>query len=726
MSGRRFLRQQHSWLAPLVVVVAVMIGSTAVYLRTNYFYYWDDSASAFLPTWYAVGQDLWSGTWPTMRPDIWTGGNWSAEAQFGLWNPVNLVMMMVVAKLPDLAVAAFVVKAFWQVMLAMGAFLLAREYGAKEWLAAAVAIALPFAGFTLYFDTATWIASLLATVWTAWFWWAARRVLNGRFNPFVGFVFGYLLITNGSPYGALSAVIVLIGLAFEALLYRQYRALWKLVLMGGLVGACALVAYLPLVLSSGVGWRDSQGIINNGVLSPDTLMLMATSTSSMLPNIVWSYQGTSVPSLYSAWFLLPILPWLSWSTFRLKAKQMGGLWLVFGIYLLLVLGPSQIWLFRWPVRLLEYLWLALFVIIAVVLSEGVRTSAWKLRASGSMLIAVVGTIIALLMRHDLLQRHLVALIVQVTLIGLMVVVMLKLERLLPAVMIGGTLLTLGLQITWVPFNADLTQWHAPSSSAIRADYRENVRGPVLQIAEMDLIPPDTLDEAGRWLLFGTTPAASGVESTASYTGLGFNEFMEALCLKYQGSTCPAALDTAFSPVADAGGVLLVDALGMNTVVVQNELVPEVSRFELPAGWRMTESNEWVTLFARESPMEWPDSRLSVTDGVSVTSSAPATYTSEALTVSTAGASGSLTFARLAWPGYTATVNGTEIPVITNSVGLVRLDLPAGLVDAELSLNYTVPGYRVAVPVLVVAVLGAVLQGIVVARGSRPRRVEASG
>ncbi|MEA5053732.1 MAG: hypothetical protein VB093_09870, partial [Propionicimonas sp.] len=61
--------QRHRGLAPLVVVLAVLLGSVAVYLRTPNFYFWDDSAAVFLPTWYSAGQDLWSGTWPTLRPD---------------------------------------------------------------------------------------------------------------------------------------------------------------------------------------------------------------------------------------------------------------------------------------------------------------------------------------------------------------------------------------------------------------------------------------------------------------------------------------------------------------------------------------------------------------------------------------------------------------------------------------------------------------------------------
>ncbi len=715
--------QRHRGLAPLVVVLAVLLGSVIVFIQSHEFYFWDDSAAVFLPTWYTVGTDLWQGHWPTLRPDLWMGGNLAAEAQFGLWNPVNLMMMMIVAKIPDMAVSAFIIKAFWQVMLAMGGFLLAREYGAKPWPAAAMAVALPFAGFTLYYDTSSWIAGLMATVWTAWFWWAAHRVLNGTLNPFIGFIFGYLLITNGNPYGALSAVIVLMGLALEAVLQKHYRALWKLVLMGGLVGSTALVAYLPLLLSSDVGWRTTKGIINDGFLAPNSLMLMATSTSSMLPNIViWTGQGSSVPVTYSAWFLLPILPWLNWPILRTKVKQMAGLWLFFAVYLLLVLGPSQIWLFRWPVRLLEYLWLTLFVIIAVVLSHGLRTSAWKLRAAGSFFIIFVGAVLAFLMAHELVGRHLTALAVQSVLVALMIFLALKHERFLPGLLIVGTLTTLVLQIIWVPYNDDVSKWWFPSDTAV-ADYGERIQGPVLQIAEGGLSPLEERGQASEWLLFGNIPAVSGVESTASYSGIGFSAFSVAMCINHAGSTCDLGLLKAFRIVRDTD-VPVVDAMRINTIVVENDLVKYAPEYEPPMGWRKTESNDWVTIFVREEPLDWPDSRLSIAEGTSV-ASAVSTDTSDTLTVSTEAIGGSLTFARLAWPGYRAEVNGEQVPVSTNAIGLVQVDLPGDLTDAEVNVTFTVPGYNIAVPVLVVAVLAAAAQGLFVAKHARSRWEEAS-
>ena len=71
------------------------------------------------------------------------------------------------------------------------------------------------------------------------------------------------------------------------------------------------------------------------------------------------------------------------------------------------------------------------------------------------------------------------------------------------------------------------------------------------------------------------------------------------------------------------------------------------------------------------------------------------------------------------------MNGEQVPVSTNAIGLVQVDLPGDLTDAEVNVTFTVPGYNIAVPVLVVAVLAAAAQGLFVAKHARSRREEAS-
>ncbi|WP_143116445.1 hypothetical protein [Lentzea xinjiangensis] len=84
------------------------------------FYFWDDSAAVFVPGWHHIGTELLAGRFPVLSPDMWPGGNIAAEAQLSLWNPIMLANYVVVALMPDLAVAATMVKLEFMVLMGTG------------------------------------------------------------------------------------------------------------------------------------------------------------------------------------------------------------------------------------------------------------------------------------------------------------------------------------------------------------------------------------------------------------------------------------------------------------------------------------------------------------------------------------------------------------------------------------------------------------------------------
>lgn len=710
------------WSAPLVSALVVAVLGVLPALRTPDFYFWDDSAAVFLPTWRAIGLDLLSGTWPTLRPDLWMGGNWAAEAQFGLFSPVNLAVYAFVALLPDLALAATIVKVAFLVLLVVGAQLLAREYGAKPWPAAAVMTALPFTGFTLYFDTSAWVAGLMAFAWTPWFWMLSRRVGRRATNPFWMFVAGYLLITNGNPYGALAAVFVLAGVGIEALLRRDWGGFGRLFVTGLLVGATVVAPYLPLVLSSSVGWRESQGFYNDGFLVPDVGMLVASSHPGAMPWIInWQGDGSQVPLTYSAWFLTPLLPWLPWSWLRGRGKALAGLSIVGGLYLVMLLGPSNLWLFRWPVRLLEYVWLVVFVLLAVLLSRGLRTTSAGTRAALTALAVAWGGWAAISGNTDFTRQMLLATAIHAVLALLLVGAILRARGLLEPLLMAGVAVVLGLHLWWFPANYDVSNWRNPSSVAQLEAFGAQYKAPVYQVADYFEMPVSERPGVWQWFLFGSMPAATGAESTASYSGLGFNDFSGTLCMNHAGTTCRAAFDVAFQPVkGSVPAARVVDATKSNTVVVQRRIVPEIADFRAPSGWHRTVLNETVAVFERTGDLRWPDSRLSSVSPGTTVAQAQGTDTLERLRVST-DRDGGLLFARLAWPGYAATVNGAPATVRANGMGLLEVMLPAGLKDAEVVVQYKVPGFTVGVPLLFGAVVAAAALGAVVALRDRRNR-----
>ncbi len=722
-TGRRSAdeRRARRWLPPTVLVGVVVLFASIPLIRTPDFYFWDDSAAVFLPTWRAIGQDLLSGSWPTVRPDFWMGGNWAAEAQFGLWNPVNLLVAVVVASMPDLAVAAALVKTAYLALLALGMYTLAREYGSAPWPTVAFAAALPVTGFTLYYDTATWVAGLMAFAWTPWFWWAARRCVRGALNPIVVFVGGYLLITNGNPYGALAAVIVLTAVAVEALVNGNRRGLWRLVIVGACVGATAGVAYLPLVLSADAGWRESGGLSNDGFLVPDLSMLAATSTPSALPFIrVWSGSGSTVPIAFSAWFLVPLLPWLAWDVVRRRARELAGIGVALVAFLALALGPSSLWLFRWPARLLEYVLLALFTGLAVVLSAGVRTSSWRTRATITLFLVGAGAWLALSAMPHLLVQHVLGTSLALTLVAALVLAIMRAPRVLPLVLVSGSAIVLLAQTAWSPSNRDVAVWDFPTAVADLDAYAARYTQPVLQIAGSAEVPPDDRPAAWADILFGSMPGAAGIESSASYTGLGYDEFSSTFCMNHTGSTCAEAFNAAFAPGGDSVPVPhLVDALKTNTVVVQKALVPDAAQSGVvPPGWAVVEDSDRVTVFGRIGEVPFPGSRLAAVSGEVTAEPIASSDTEDVVRVSTGETAGALQFARLAWPGYVATIDGEPVDVLENSQGLIEVPVGAQLSDAEVRIAFHVPGFRLAVALLALGAVAATVQGVAWARARR--------
>ncbi len=299
-----------------------------------------------MPTWDLLGQQLAAGHWPTLIPGLWRGGNLAAEVQYGIWNPVILGYAPFIYKIGQLAVAAAIVKTQLFTLLALGAYLAAREYGARPGPAAAIAIALPFAGFTLYADSTAWLDCLLGITGTVHVLWSARRHARGALNPLVPIVIDYLALTTGSPFGAVGVGVALVAVAAERAAARDWRGLARIAVSGAIMWMSFAVVYLPLPLSAAVTNRSvAAGVANTGQLTWD-LTGVAAASAPLFQGVVgwWGHFagfGKAVPADYMGWFVLPLLPWLRWRKLRDGLRE--RLWLlVFGaVFLLLTLGPTR-------------------------------------------------------------------------------------------------------------------------------------------------------------------------------------------------------------------------------------------------------------------------------------------------------------------------------------------------------------------------------------------------
>ena len=688
-----------------LVVLGVGLLGALLYLippvQHAIFYYVGDNPESFVPLWHLFGEQLRGGQWLTMDPAGWYGGNYGAEAALSLWNPFALAQFLVVSWFDNLATATTVVVVGYLAVLCMGVFLLAREYGAHRVPATLVGVALPASGFTLYYEAAGWPAGLAAFTWVAWFWWAARRHSRGRLSPFVPFLVGLLAITTGNPYAALGVLIVLLGIGVELVRQRRFGNLGHLAVLGACVGASAALIFLPLVGD-----------------------IAASSAPTYFPSIL-NWNGAlreNLPSTYFIWFVLPLLPWLRWRSLRTSARGLTSVVSISAGYGLLVLGPSNLWLFRWPIRLIEYLYLGLAVLFAVLLSAGLARDRMRERALVSAVIVAGGAYLSFAVRPEYPRMHLLAAVAVLLLVLAVVVVQHRRGwRAAGAVLLLGTIGVLTYQSARIPVRIPGQAAVEPPSvvSRLRQGH-ESYQGVVLQLASQTGVR--TQDQDDGELLFGNLSLLPGQETINRYSGIGFAELTSVLCMDYRGATCPDAYPRLWWAVPGTD-VPLIDALRVRTLVLQNSLLPDVVRGAPRPGWRVLLQDGVRTVWVRENPLPYPGRVSAASPGTQVRSASAAPQ-HERVEVRAPAGGGELIFARLAWPGYTARVDGTPVEVENGEAGLLTVALPAG--EHVLEIDYRTPGLRLGVLLLAGAAAVALAQAVLWwVAGRRRNRAESA-
>lgn len=702
--ARRPVRRLPEFAVALLVGVAVGVLAAIPFLQNHTFYYVGDNPESFLPLWHHLGEQLRSGRWPTMDPGGWTGGNYAAEASYALWNPVLLLDYVVVSLFDDLAAAAAVVQSSYLALLGIGAYLLCREYDARRLAAAVVALGVPLSGFTLFYEASGWPSGLAAFTWVAWFWWAARRQSRGKLWPLVTFVVGALGVTTGNPYAVLGIVVVLIGMGIELLVRRELGRLAGLLLTGICVGAVTALVFFPLLHTLPVSSREQlAGIRNDTFLVPHVGDLAASSAPTYLPAIL-NWGGAVVeklPSTYFLWFAIPLLPWLRWQRVRRMRGPLIGLFVITAIFTALALGPSNLWLFRWPIRLIEYCYLGLAVLLARALSCGLATDHLRRRALGTTGIVAAGAYLSFATHPELIRMNLAAgVAVLVLVLGAIVAFLRAGPRAIAAVLVLGTLVVITYQTARLPLGVVTQQvtdaTAAPTSVSQVERVSTSYRGTVLQLAVDRSRSTGSPPQTGE-LLFGNETLMTDHESVVRYSGIGFQKFYDALCMDYRGQVCPDALNRAWRPVAPTGEPL-VDLLGVDTVVIDVHQFPTAT--SPPPGWSVDERDSLRTVWVRDRPSSDAGRLTWASPDVAITRDA-GSGTSESVFFR-ADTPGQLVFARLAWPGYTAAVDGRPVQPRDDAAGLLTVPVPAG--DHALTLTFRSPGERLGLLLLAAAAL----------------------
>lgn len=353
----------------LATPAVVLLAACLPLVGTSDFYFWDDTEIGGFPLYFHLGELLRAGTWPVLDPGMWMGGNFIAEGQWGLWNPMILAIGVAASAANSAVVFSTVLKLAFLMVAALGAFLLARSYNVRPQLAFAAGVAVPLNGFTLYMDAPDWASGLMTWSMLPYAWLALRRSNAKNASPVAFLVVAYLIVTVGYVQGTIGLCLVLLAVGIDRLCARDWRAAQRVMLGAVFVVLLGITVYLPAMLSADVTLRSNDEVLNTGLLTADLGGLV----SSGIPTAVFAVSGwwgewTTTPMLYTTWFL-PVLAFVSWTRVRPQLAEVRDVAIVLLGAAMFVVGPSDAGALRYPMRFMPYVALAGIIGLLVLLDE---------------------------------------------------------------------------------------------------------------------------------------------------------------------------------------------------------------------------------------------------------------------------------------------------------------------------------------------------------------------
>jgi hypothetical protein len=706
--------------------VGVIAGYIAVVLANARHFYTDDTESQYAPLWVMLGRNLREGHLPVLVPENWMAGNYAIE-EAGLLNPPQLLIDLIAPSFDNLALYATLVKLIFAIILGLGVFRIGLEYGSKPAWAAVAGVSIPFTGFLLFFDEASWMTAFTGTAWMVQAWASAIRYSRGKSGPIPTFVFLYLAMSVQYVFPAVESGLMIVAVAIGEVVYQQ-RWLPSLRLLA--VSACAALAglatYLPSLLTADVTWRGASEVKNDAFLAVPWSESLNASLPSTMPAFVswWGYIQT-MPMVYIAWFLIPALAFIDWGKARGAARELTAVGIFTVAVLMWTAGPSTIGPLRWPARVLPMVAIGLLLLVCILLGRYATTDNWRRRGAAAGILVGLLLIRSASAAPSLLEWHVIS-AVAVAALGAAMVWLGRTKGTAAACILAIAAVS---PIAYAQVRAAQPtpmSWNLPESRSDMKAAFPDFDGTTLQLADRALIAPDqrTLDGAYGSLAFGNYPKDLELTYTSGYTPNGHYYFGNLLCMRWDMSVCPDAFARAFAVEPETGRTL-VDLMNVDRVVLQNALYPDARNQPAPDGWKWVDypgHDNYISVLERvDGPVSTRNGRISHTEGVEATSVAE-TNMSSTLRVSSSGG-GKVVFARLGWPGYRATLNGESVPIDVVAKSFVTVDVPAGTQDAELVLTWRPPGWKIGGASMVAGILGLGVLEWMYLRGRRRDRID---
>src|SRR5438876_554277 len=382
----------------------IVVGFCVLLLWHDPLVFWnDDYELSVLPVFADISRSWSEGHLPLLSPYSWVCSNLAGEFQYGTFSIFVNAAVVGIWKFPlTFPQQAAALSITHLIVLAIGAFLLARDRKLSVPLSVFVALIAALNGWIICWGATDWFGALGAFAWLPWAWWSLERALDRQRTrwrflwpaPFV-----YLVVTGGFPFTVLMLVLLIAWLSIKSLVETKTwtvatanptggRSILPM-LSGAALGlgmsAPAWLAIFDYVHGSGralyasaahwqwiVPWRALPGFI-----LPCWTVTWADFSTNYLPHTATELaSGLVAPAALVAGFI--------WRP-RMLVRRMNWELTLLLLVLFLAMIPTA-GVFRWSFRWLPFFHLVLGICAAEVLQTNPRSAA---AAAGSLALVVL-------------------------------------------------------------------------------------------------------------------------------------------------------------------------------------------------------------------------------------------------------------------------------------------------------------------------------------------------
>jgi len=697
-TGRRFSEDFFGLLGAWSLGLFAVLVPFLIYPR---FYFNDDQQNQYYAYFIDIGQHLRHHQWPGLTLSTFYGGNLIDDWQFGLFNPVSLLIDWLVSPMQNLLLLGLVIYGIYLSLFSLGAYGLGRVFGLTRGFSLCLSACLVMNNYLQYMYCDTWIPGLVSFTWFIWIWVLLEQYRKKGHGLVLAGLIGliYLMITSGWPHTMLMLGALMFGYLVELIFVQRLwaRAL-KLVLAN--LGALMVTApfLLPALLSYSWMTRPS-GIHSSGFLMPDLGSVLNLSSIFYFPRIrLYSHEYSVYPMMYLAWFILPLLPVCSWSVAVETLRNRLGLIVLAAASLLMLFGPETLGPLRYPIRFLPFVHVTILLAFLLVISAPGIFQISRPRLAGVLAILFVQFTASVSVVPDTIYLQIVSSGCSLIMIfAALRLIYYKNLQALSLLFLSGTLFVFIATHLVSLKNFDQADFNSPTQN--------NTSNPTVGrpfSGYQAFVGPMIFDNS-KDVRFAAQGIYTGAYTLNGYSSLGHT----GLCPRIHGYTWfemrdTAAIDFLFSQEPTTNRSML-SLMRVNRLLIFNDYM-EYARPLLSKNWISTSKGEYATAFENAAPDRSLTTLSFASDGIAAKSAGEVTGEREQLQITSNPNGGQLVFARLFWPGYEAHLNGTPVPVSPLDQILVKVDLPPGA-QGQLELLFIPPGFRLG---LVLAALGAIL------------------